>query len=97
MKTLNRFLIRLRNLVTGRRGDQRLREELEDYVARNAEANIQAGMSEEEARRQARMKLDSGGDRLWRDSGGDRLVMHPVMHPKSETRGSLENGDTQRS
>ena len=50
MKTLNRCLIRLRNLVTGRRGDQRLREELEDYVAREAEANIQAGMSEEEAR-----------------------------------------------
>ena len=57
MKTLNRCLIRLRNLVTGRRGDQRLREELEDYVAREAEANIQAGMSEEEARRQAWMKL----------------------------------------
>ncbi len=57
MKTLNRCLIRLRNLVTGRRGDQRLREELEDYVAREAEANIQAGMSEEEARRQARMRL----------------------------------------
>jgi len=57
MKTLNRFLIRLSNLVTGRRGDQRLREELQDYVAREAEANIQAGMSEEEARRQARMKL----------------------------------------
>ena len=57
MKTLNRFLIRLRNLVTGRRGDQRLLEELEDYVAREAEANIKAGMSEDEARRQARMKL----------------------------------------
>ena len=57
MKTLNRFLIRLRNLVTGQRGDQRLREELEDHVAREAEANIQAGMSEEEARRRARMKL----------------------------------------
>ena len=57
MKTLNRFLIRLRNLVTGRRGDQRLREELEGYLAREAEANIQAGVSEEEARRQARMKL----------------------------------------
>jgi putative ABC transport system permease protein len=50
VKTLNRCLIRLRNLVIGRRGDQRLREELEDYVAREAEANIQAGMSEEEAR-----------------------------------------------
>src|SRR5580698_842674 len=57
MKTLNRFLIRLRNLVTGQSGDQRLREELEDHVAREAEANIQAGMSEEEARRRARMKL----------------------------------------
>ena len=59
MKTLNRFLIRLRNLVTGRRGDQRLREELEDYVAREAEANIQAGMSEEEARRRERMPVRS--------------------------------------
>ena len=59
MKTLSRCLIRLRNFVTGRRGDQRLREELEDYVAREAEANIQAGMSEEEARRQARLKLGS--------------------------------------
>ena len=59
MKTLNRFLIRLRNVVTGRHGDQRLREELEDYAARETEANIHAGMSKEEARRQARMKLGS--------------------------------------
>jgi putative ABC transport system permease protein len=59
MKTLSRCLVRLRNFVTGRRGDQRLREELEDYVAREAEANIQAGMSEEEARRPARLKLGS--------------------------------------
>jgi len=57
MKTLSRCLIRLRNFVTGRHGDQRLREELEDYVAREAEANIQVGMSEEEARRRARMRL----------------------------------------
>jgi hypothetical protein len=34
MKTLNRFLIRLRNFVTGERGDARLLEEMEDYVAR---------------------------------------------------------------
>ena len=37
MKTVNRFLIRLRNLVTGRRGDQRLREELEDGSGANSE------------------------------------------------------------
>ena len=57
MRSLHRFLIRFRNLVTGQRGDARLREEMEDYVARETEANIQAGMREEEARRQARMKL----------------------------------------
>lgn len=60
MKALRRFVTRLRNLVIGRRGDARLREEMEDYVARAAEANLQAGMSEEEARRQARMKLGAG-------------------------------------
>lgn len=57
MRSLNRFLIRLRNLATGRRGDARLREEMEDYVARETEANLRAGMSEEEARRPARMNL----------------------------------------
>ena len=57
MKTLSRCLIRLRNFVTGRHGDQRLREELEAYLAREAGANIQVRMSEEEARRRARMRL----------------------------------------
>jgi len=57
MRSLHRFLIRLRNLATGRRGDARLREEMEDYVARETEANLRAGMSEEQARRQARIKL----------------------------------------
>ncbi len=57
MKTLSRFLIRLRNLVTGRRGDQRLREELEEHAALQTEENVRAGMLPDEARRQARLKL----------------------------------------
>ncbi len=57
MRTLNRFLIRLRNLVTGRRGDQRLREELEEHAALQTEENIRAGMHPEEARRRAQLKL----------------------------------------
>jgi len=64
--TLNRFVIRLRNLVAGRRGDQRLREELKEHVALQTEENIRAGMLPEEARRQARLKL--GGVESVRES-----------------------------
>ena len=67
MKTLSRCLIRLRNFVTGRHGDQRLREELEDYVAREAEANIQAGMSEEEAQ-------EAGAVETWLRGGDPRAI-----------------------
>jgi len=61
MKTIKRLLVRLRNIATGRRGDQRLREELEEHVAMQTEENVRAGMSPEQARRQARLKLGSVG------------------------------------
>jgi len=57
MKALNRLFQRFRNLATARRGDQRLREELESHLAMQAEENLRAGMPAEEARRQARLKL----------------------------------------
>jgi len=57
MKTLNRCLNPSAQSCHCRRGDQSLREELEAYLVREAEANIQVGMSEDEARRQARMRL----------------------------------------
>lgn len=57
MKSLKRFVARLRNVVTGRLGDTRLLEEMEDYVARETEANVRAGLSAEESRRQAKMKF----------------------------------------
>ena len=57
MRALIRLLTRIRNFATARRGDQRLREEMEQHLAMQTEENIRAGMPPEEARRQARLKL----------------------------------------
>jgi hypothetical protein len=56
MRVLRRFLARLANFVAGRRGDQRLREEMEEHLAMQMEENLRSGMSPAEARRQAALK-----------------------------------------
>src|ERR1700674_3747993 len=57
MKFLRRFFIRLSNFATGRRADQRVREEMAEHLALQTEENLRAGMSPAEARRQAALKL----------------------------------------
>jgi len=57
VRFLRRFFIRLLNFATGRRADQRLREEMAEHVALRTEENLRAGMSAAEARRQAALKL----------------------------------------
>jgi len=57
MRALNRFFVRIRNFATRRRGDERLREEMEQHLALETEENIRAGMKPEEARRQAVLKF----------------------------------------
>jgi len=57
MRALNRILVRIWNFAIGRRGDERLREEIEQHVAMQTEENFRAGMSPEEAHRQARLKF----------------------------------------
>ena len=57
MRALKRSIARLRNFATRRRGDARLREEMEQHVALRTEENISAGVPPEEARRQARLSL----------------------------------------
>lgn len=57
MSSLKRFCMRLLKFSTNRRGDDRLREEMESYLAAQTEENIRAGMRPDEARRQARLKL----------------------------------------
>jgi putative ABC transport system permease protein len=57
MRAINRLFTRIRNFAAGRGGDERLREEMEQHLAMQTEENIRAGLSPEEARRQARMRL----------------------------------------
>ena len=57
MRILNRLFARARNFGIGRRGDERLREEMEWHVAMQAEENVRAGMTPTEARRQAALQL----------------------------------------
>jgi predicted permease len=59
MRALHRFFTRVLNFVTRRRGDERLREEMESHLAAQTEENICAGMTPEEARRQAGVKFGS--------------------------------------
>ena len=57
MRFLRRFFIRLSNVTTGRRADQRVREEVAEHLALQTEENLRSGMSPVEARRQAAIKL----------------------------------------
>lgn len=57
MRTLNRLFARTLNFATRRRGDDRLHEELEQHLAMQTAENIRAGMSRDEAHRQAQLKF----------------------------------------
>jgi len=57
MKSVRRFLVRLVASVTRQRNEGRLREEIEEHLALQTDANVSAGMSVEEARRQAVLRF----------------------------------------
>jgi len=57
MKALHRLFTRLRNVTTQRRGEERLREEIESHIAAETAENIRAGMTAEEAYRRAHLKF----------------------------------------
>ena len=60
MKSLRRFFARLFNVITrrtAREQDARLREEIADHLALQIEANLRAGLSPIESRRQAMVKF----------------------------------------
>ncbi len=57
MRAVNRLFTRLRNFTARRRGDERLREEMESHIAAQTEENIRGGMIPEQARRHARLKF----------------------------------------
>ena len=55
MRALNRFRARFFNFTAGRRGDERLKEEMESHIANLVDENVRAGMTSAEARRHARL------------------------------------------
>jgi predicted permease len=57
MKTLRAWLIRLKGLLPNERAQRELDEELASHLEMHVEDNLRAGMSETEARRDAKMKL----------------------------------------
>ena len=57
MGLLKRFFTRLRNSMTRRRDDSRLREEIAEHVALQTAENLRAGLPPAEARRQALLKF----------------------------------------
>lgn len=57
MRAIKRLSSRLQNSAMNRRGDERLREEMQAHLAIQTEENIRAGMSPVEAHRQAVLKL----------------------------------------
>jgi predicted permease len=71
MRSLRRFFRRLANSATGRAEEDRLRDEIEEHLALQTAENLRAGLSPEEARRQAllqfggveAMKLDYRAER----------------------------------
>ncbi len=63
MRTLKRFFARLWNLAASRRGEERLREEMEQHLSMQTKENIRAGMPTKEARREVRLKF-GGTDSL---------------------------------
>ena len=59
MKLLRRFFIRLANLATGSRADQRLQDELAEHLAFQTEENLRAGMPAAEARSVSPLRLSN--------------------------------------
>jgi macrolide transport system ATP-binding/permease protein len=57
MKTMRAWLIRLAGLLPNRRRQREFDEELASHLEMHVEDNLRAGMSEEEARRDARIRL----------------------------------------
>jgi predicted permease len=57
MRALRRFCRRLTSWATARKDEERLRAEIEEHIALQTEENIRAGLSPEEARREAVWKF----------------------------------------
>jgi predicted permease len=80
MRTLRRFIKRLTWWAGTERDEERLRAEIEDHLASQVEDNLRAGLSPEEARREAVLKFGAieALKEVYRDQRGLPFLETPV-------------------
>ena len=93
MKALRRFFVRLTASITRRRDERRLREEIEEHLALQTAENIKAGMSPDEARRQAVLKFGAveAIKEDYRDRQGLPFLEHIFQDIRYALRGLRKN------
>jgi predicted permease len=90
---LRRLFVRLGAFVKRSRDEQRLKEEIEEHLARQTEANVNAGLTPEEARRQAVLKfgaIEAFKDQ-YRDERGIPFLEHLWQDIRYALRGLRKN------
>src|SRR5271168_2525224 len=76
MKQLRAFLLRLRGFFHSATGDRELAREMESHLQLHTDENLRAGMTPEEARRNALLKL--GGVEQTKEAYRDRARL-PIL------------------
>jgi putative ABC transport system permease protein len=84
MRALRRFLIRLTASAMRRRDEARVREEIEDHIARQTEDNVRAGLAPADARRQALLTV--GGVEAIKEDYRDGQALASIEHLLQDAR-----------
>jgi len=87
MRRLRQWLIRLTTSMTRRHDDTRLREEIDDHVAFETEANVRRGFAPAEARRRA--LLTFGSIATFKETYRDQQGVPPLEHLLQDVRIAL--------
>ena len=87
MRRLRQWRIRLTTSMTRRHDDRRLREEIDDHVAFETEANLRRGLPPAEARRRA--LLTFGSMETFKENYRDQQGVPPLEHLLQDVRIAL--------
>src|SRR5262245_52425254 len=87
MKRLRRFLHRLRAAFSGRRADFEIAEEFESHIRMQADDNLRAGMTPEEAHRAAVLKF--GALEAVKETYRDQRSLAPFETLRTDCRFAL--------
>ena len=87
MRRLRQWLIRLTTSLTQRHDERRLREEIDDHVAFETDANLRRGLPPAEARRRA--VLTFGAVETFKENYRDQQGVPPLEHLLQDVRIAL--------